>query len=72
MGSENLDFLKKYPMKVFIFLLIPFVFSKIIVTTWNFQVATKEGYKQLEIGKPAIDAIEQGCSTCEKYQCDGL
>lgn len=60
-------------MRILLLLCICFqiIFSKVIVTTWNFKVATLEGYKQLEQGKTAMDAIEKGCSACEKAQCEG-
>ncbi|CAG2114256.1 unnamed protein product [Medioppia subpectinata] len=42
----------------------------LVINTWNFSNATQNAWKQLSIGGSALDAVEIGCSTCEREQCD--
>lgn len=41
-----------------------------VINTWEFSSATQEGWEVLEKGGSAIDAVVEGCSQCEKEQCD--
>lgn len=43
----------------------------IVINTWAFLNSTEEAWKVLINGGNAIDAVEIGCATCEKLQCDG-
>merc|ERR1712223_2159831 len=38
--------------------------------TWGFRNATESAWKVLQNNGSALDAIEQGCMTCERLQCD--
>ncbi len=43
-----------------------------VITTWNFLNATQKAWEVLhDEGRPALDAIESGCTVCEEMQCDG-
>ncbi|KAF4526387.1 hypothetical protein B566_EDAN012677 [Ephemera danica] len=44
----------------------------IVVNTWPFLNATAKAWDTVYVKKrSALDAVEQGCTTCEKEQCDG-
>ncbi|KAM4802568.1 N(4)-(beta-N-acetylglucosaminyl)-L-asparaginase [Urocitellus parryii] len=43
----------------------------LVLNTWPFKSATEAAWLVLESGGSALDAIENGCATCEKEQCDG-
>jgi len=43
----------------------------IIINTWAFKGAAHEAWHVLKRNKPALDAVEAGCSQCELAQCDG-
>lgn len=43
----------------------------VVITTWEFFNATQKAWEVLNAGGTAFDAIEQGCSVCEREQCDG-
>ncbi|XP_055631263.1 N(4)-(Beta-N-acetylglucosaminyl)-L-asparaginase-like [Toxorhynchites rutilus septentrionalis] len=44
----------------------------LVVNTWGFQNATLKAYHSLIFDKlSAIDALIEGCSVCEREQCDG-
>lgn len=45
----------------------------LIITTWSkpdFVKATEEAWRTLENGGTRLDAVVNGCSVCEKLQCD--
>jgi len=42
----------------------------VVITTWGFRNATESAWKVLQNNGSALDAIEQGCMTCERLQCD--
>lgn len=42
----------------------------IVITTWNFTNATTKAWEVIQ-GGSALDAVEEGCSVCEREQCDG-
>ncbi|KAK3385687.1 asparaginase-domain-containing protein [Podospora didyma] len=45
-----------------------------VINTWGgpFTAATEAAYTVLlDLGKSALDAVELGCATCERNQCDG-
>ncbi|XP_055854732.1 putative N(4)-(beta-N-acetylglucosaminyl)-L-asparaginase GE19290 [Episyrphus balteatus] len=44
----------------------------IVINTWAFIDAANEAWKVLhQPHKTALDALVEGCSTCERLQCDG-
>lgn len=46
----------------------------IVINTWPFVAATQAAWETLNrrhAAKPALDAVEAGCATCEALQCDG-
>lgn len=44
----------------------------IVVNTWPFLNATAKAWETVYVKKrSALDAVEQGCTTCEEEQCDG-
>lgn len=43
----------------------------VVVNTWAFTDANQNAFAKLSDGGSALDAVEVGCSTCEKMQCDG-
>ncbi|XP_050090816.1 putative N(4)-(beta-N-acetylglucosaminyl)-L-asparaginase GL17147 [Anopheles aquasalis] len=44
----------------------------LVVTTWRFLNATLRAYQSLTVGEfDPIDALVEGCSVCEREQCDG-
>ncbi|XP_049539866.1 N(4)-(Beta-N-acetylglucosaminyl)-L-asparaginase-like isoform X1 [Anopheles darlingi] len=44
----------------------------LVVTTWRFLNATLQAYQSLTVGEfDPIDALVEGCSVCEREQCDG-
>lgn len=47
--------------------------SKFVVNTWGgpFMAATQSAYLTLMNGGTSLDAVENGCTTCEVNQCDG-
>lgn len=63
-------------MRLIIFLVIyaGIVYAKqvpIVINTWAFTDSTQAAWNLLKRGGDAIDAVEIGCMTCEKLQCDG-
>ncbi|XP_014238281.1 N(4)-(Beta-N-acetylglucosaminyl)-L-asparaginase-like [Trichogramma pretiosum] len=47
-------------------------FIPVVITTWDYEEATKIAWKTLYQDKcTAVDAIENGCSYCEEAQCRG-
>ncbi|XP_054153801.1 N(4)-(Beta-N-acetylglucosaminyl)-L-asparaginase-like [Oppia nitens] len=42
----------------------------LVINTWNFMNGTQNAWLTLQKGGSAVDAIENGCSTCEREQCD--
>ena len=48
------------------------VSTPIVVNTWNFLSANQAAYNVLSQGSgSALDAVEEGCNTCEVERCDG-
>ncbi|XP_043211109.1 N(4)-(Beta-N-acetylglucosaminyl)-L-asparaginase-like [Amphibalanus amphitrite] len=45
--------------------------SPLVVNTWPFTNATETAWQILSASGSALDAVEMGCTTCEKLQCDG-
>ncbi|KAH9616481.1 hypothetical protein KSS87_021955, partial [Heliosperma pusillum] len=43
----------------------------IVVSTWAFVDAARAAWRVADAGFSAVDAVVQGCSTCEQLQCDG-
>ncbi|XP_062559444.1 N(4)-(Beta-N-acetylglucosaminyl)-L-asparaginase-like [Armigeres subalbatus] len=44
----------------------------LVINTWNFSNATLRAYQSLIAGEfSAVDALVEGCSVCEREQCDG-
>jgi len=43
----------------------------VVVNTWPWPAATDEGWKAMAESKSPIDAVVEGCTRCEKDQCDG-
>uniref|UniRef100_A0A182JUA1 N(4)-(beta-N-acetylglucosaminyl)-L-asparaginase n=1 Tax=Anopheles christyi TaxID=43041 RepID=A0A182JUA1_9DIPT len=44
----------------------------LVATTWRFTNATLRAYQSLTVGQfDAIEALVEGCSVCEREQCDG-
>ena len=43
-----------------------------VINTWSgpFESATRVAYNTLASGGSSLDAIEAGCSVCEREQCD--
>ncbi|EFJ20350.1 hypothetical protein SELMODRAFT_108968, partial [Selaginella moellendorffii] len=41
------------------------------ISTWSFVEAVRSARRALESGRSAVDAVVEGCSTCERLQCDG-
>ncbi|KAH9328667.1 hypothetical protein KI387_000775 [Taxus chinensis] len=43
----------------------------IVVSTWPFKEAVRAAWNAVENGLSAVDAVVEGCSTCEDLGCDG-
>ncbi|XP_029789975.1 N(4)-(beta-N-acetylglucosaminyl)-L-asparaginase isoform X2 [Suricata suricatta] len=43
----------------------------LVLNTWPFRNATEAAWRTLASGGSPLDAVEQGCATCEREQCDG-
>lgn len=43
----------------------------IVVSTWPFVEAVRAAWRSVDTGLPAVDAVVEGCSACEKLRCDG-
>lgn len=43
----------------------------LVVSTWPFKEAVKAAWKAVDGGLSAVDAVVEGCSTCEELRCDG-
>ncbi|KAM7273235.1 hypothetical protein ACFE04_027899 [Oxalis oulophora] len=43
----------------------------IVVTTWPFTEAVRAAWRAADDGSSAVDAVVEGCSTCEELRCDG-
>ncbi|RAL52257.1 hypothetical protein DM860_016106 [Cuscuta australis] len=43
----------------------------LVVSTWPFVEAVRSAWKAAKSGSSAIDAVVEGCSTCEELRCDG-
>lgn len=43
----------------------------IVVSTWPFVDAVRAAWRVADGGFSAVDAVVQGCSTCEELRCDG-
>lgn len=53
-------------------LLLPNVtITPIVISTWPFKDAVRAAWNAVQQGMSAVDAIVEGCSTCEALQCDG-
>ncbi|CAH9098060.1 unnamed protein product [Cuscuta europaea] len=43
----------------------------LVVSTWPFVEAVRAAWKAADSGLSAMDAVVEGCSTCEELRCDG-
>ena len=43
----------------------------VVVSTWPFVEAVRSAWRSVEGGSSAVDAVVDGCSTCEQLRCDG-
>lgn len=43
----------------------------LVLNTWPFKNATEAAWRMLTSGGSTLDAVESGCTLCEKEQCDG-
>lgn len=43
----------------------------LVVSTWPFKEAVRAAWRAVESGFSAVDAVVEGCSTCEDLRCDG-
>ncbi|KAF8380546.1 hypothetical protein HHK36_028034 [Tetracentron sinense] len=43
----------------------------LVVSTWPFLQAVRAAWRAVDSGFSAIDAVVEGCSTCEELKCDG-
>lgn len=43
----------------------------IVVSTWPFVDAVRAAWRVADGGFSAVDAVVEGCSTCEELRCDG-
>lgn len=44
----------------------------LVINTWNFETATRQAWDAVaNRNKSAIQAVVEGCSVCEREQCDG-
>lgn len=43
----------------------------LVISTWPFREAVRAAWNAVESGFPAVDAVVEGCSTCEDLGCDG-
>ncbi len=41
------------------------------MSTWPFIEAVKAAWRAVDGGLSAVDAVVEGCSTCEELRCDG-
>jgi hypothetical protein len=49
----------------------PKVAPVLAINTWPWTNATASAFETLAQGRTAVDAVEAGCSACERLQCDG-
>ncbi|GAV75705.1 Asparaginase_2 domain-containing protein [Cephalotus follicularis] len=56
MGQQDIKNSTKYP---------------IVVSTWPFKEAVRAAWRAVNSGFSAVDAVVEGCSTCEELRCDG-
>ena len=63
-------FTKTFPLILLGFLCPAYGTWPVVITTWGFKNATESAWKVLQNNGSALDAIEQGCMTCEREQCD--
>lgn len=42
-----------------------------MVSTWPFVEAVRAAWKAVDNGFNAVDAVVEGCSSCEELRCDG-
>lgn len=45
--------------------------SPLVISTWPFREAVRAAWNAVESGLSAVDAVVEGCSTCEDLGCDG-
>ncbi|XP_075664064.1 putative isoaspartyl peptidase/L-asparaginase 3 isoform X1 [Castanea sativa] len=43
----------------------------LVVSTWPFLDAVRAGWRAVDSGLSAVDAVVEGCSACEELRCDG-
>uniref|UniRef100_A0A0D6QZS4 beta-aspartyl-peptidase n=1 Tax=Araucaria cunninghamii TaxID=56994 RepID=A0A0D6QZS4_ARACU len=43
----------------------------LVISTWPFKEAVRAAWNAVESGATAVDAVVEGCSTCEDLRCDG-
>ncbi|XP_057475735.1 probable isoaspartyl peptidase/L-asparaginase 3 isoform X1 [Actinidia eriantha] len=43
----------------------------LVVSTWPFLEAVRAAWRAVDSGSSAVDAVVEGCSTCEVLRCDG-
>ena len=61
---------KTFPLILLGFLCPTYGTWPVVITTWGFKNATESAWQVLQNNGTALDAIEQGCLTCEREQCD--
>ncbi|GJZ22850.1 probable isoaspartyl peptidase/L-asparaginase 3 isoform X1, partial [Tanacetum coccineum] len=42
-----------------------------VISTWPFLEAVRFGWTAINAGLSSVDAVVEGCSTCEVLRCDG-
>ncbi|PWA88501.1 putative isoaspartyl peptidase/L-asparaginase 3 [Artemisia annua] len=43
----------------------------LVISTWPFLDAVRSGWTAINAGLSSVDAVVEGCSTCEVLRCDG-
>lgn len=43
----------------------------VVVSTWPFLEAVRAAWRAVDNGSSAVEAVVEGCSTCEELRCDG-
>ncbi|KAG0460732.1 hypothetical protein HPP92_021029 [Vanilla planifolia] len=57
--------------KAFIRLVSGSELCPMVVSTWPFVEAVRTAWRVVDSGSSAVDAVVEGCSTCEELRCDG-
>ncbi|XP_021708628.1 N(4)-(Beta-N-acetylglucosaminyl)-L-asparaginase [Aedes aegypti] len=72
----NLEAIVPKVVAVFLLVALQVDYSRqalpLVINTWNFSNATLRAHQSLTVGEfSAVDALVEGCSVCEREQCDG-